>query len=121
MALPLVPEAFHAWFPKVFLAASPLVSSACWPLRPTKLLVRLEKKPLVPRVPRSEAEPIGLSNVHSFCFIITMFDGSISKDFTRKSTKNLLEQRVWRAKTSTLGPIFFLHSVSINVPSYSNF
>ena len=50
-----------------------------------------------------------------------MFDGSISKDFTRKSTKNLLELTTGMAgETSTLRPIFLLHSVSINVPSYSN-
>ena len=56
--------------------------------RPTKLLVAPEKKPLVLRVPRPETEPVGFSNVHSFCFIRTMFDGSISKDFTRNSTKD---------------------------------
>ena len=47
--LPWVPEAFHARFP-----VSPLVSSAKdrrrIGLRPTKLLVTREKKPLVPRV-----------------------------------------------------------------------
>ena len=47
--LPWVPEAFHTRFP-----VSPLVSSAKGRrrvgLRPTKLLVTREKKPLVPRV-----------------------------------------------------------------------
>ena len=66
-----MPEAFHARFPvlvkslkndpreKLFLAASPLVSSAFGqrrvaPTSSSKLLVGREKKPLVPRVRNPE-------------------------------------------------------------------
>ena len=49
-----VPGAFHARFPVFFLSASPVVPSAKGRtrvgLRPTKLLVAQEKKPLVPRL-----------------------------------------------------------------------
>ena len=79
-----------------------------------KLGLGLEKKPLVPRVPRPETEPIGFSNVHSFCFIITMFDGSISKDFTRKSTKNLLELTTGMAGENKHPETYFLTAFGFN-------
>ena len=62
----------------------------------------------------AETEPIGFSNVHSFCFIITMFDGSISKDFTRKSTKNVLELTTGMAGENKHPETYFLPAFGFN-------